>query len=143
MLPRADVNATLEAMTALSGGTGNGAAANPGGILNEEFDAGSRLARVDYGVVSERAAKIQTGVRCAYVRSADLANRFADASALNPGADTDIVDPTATRAGGIFSKAEYDGDGDALFSGQPKVCVNCHDNRESYSDWVYSFELPR
>jgi hypothetical protein len=110
MLPRADVNATLEAMTALSGGTGNGAAANPGGILNEEFDAGSRLARVDYGVA--RAAEIQTGVRCAYVRSADLANRFADASALNPGLDADIVDPTATRAAGIFSKAEYDGDGE-------------------------------
>ncbi|MBX3215908.1 MAG: cytochrome P460 family protein [Labilithrix sp.] len=39
--------------------------------------------------------------------------------------------------------AEYDGDGDALFSGEPKVCVGCHDKRQSYSDWVYSFELPR
>lgn len=39
--------------------------------------------------------------------------------------------------------AEYDGDGDTLFSGKPKVCVNCHDNRKDYSDWVYSIELPR
>jgi len=46
------------------------------------------------------------------------------------------------RAGGWYW-AEYDGDGDALYSGEPKVCVDCHDNRQSYSDWVYSFELPR
>jgi hypothetical protein len=110
MLPRRDVNAVLEAMTALSGGTGNGNDPNPGGTLHEEFAPGSRLARVDYGVA--RAPEIQRNVRCAYVRSADLANKFADASALNPALDTDIVDPTNTRASGIFSKAEYDGDGE-------------------------------
>jgi hypothetical protein len=39
--------------------------------------------------------------------------------------------------------AEYDDDGDPLFSGRPSTCTDCHDNRKSYSDWVYSFELPR
>lgn len=38
---------------------------------------------------------------------------------------------------------ETDGEGEPLFSGRPTVCVDCHDNRASYSDWVYSFELPR
>ena len=39
--------------------------------------------------------------------------------------------------------AEYDGEGETLFSGRPKICLDCHDDRASYSDWVYSFELPR
>jgi hypothetical protein len=39
--------------------------------------------------------------------------------------------------------AEYDGEGGVLFSGRPRICVDCHDARASYSDWVYSFELPR
>ncbi len=38
---------------------------------------------------------------------------------------------------------ETDGDGEPLYSGRPAVCVDCHDNRATYSDWVYSFELPR
>lgn len=38
---------------------------------------------------------------------------------------------------------ETDGEGEPLYSGRPSVCVDCHDNRASYSDWVYSFELPR
>ena len=51
-------------------------------------------------------------MRCAYVKSADLADRFSDQSALNPDQDPDIVDPTATRASGIFGQAEYQGDGE-------------------------------
>ncbi len=38
---------------------------------------------------------------------------------------------------------ETDGDGEPLYSGRPAVCVDCHDERARYSDWVYSFELPR
>lgn len=38
---------------------------------------------------------------------------------------------------------ETDSDGEPLYSGRPAVCVDCHDNRATYSDWVYSFELPR
>jgi hypothetical protein len=46
------------------------------------------------------------------------------------------------RADGWFW-AEYDDGGTAKYSGRPAICVDCHDNRKNYSDWVYSFELPR
>lgn len=46
------------------------------------------------------------------------------------------------RADGWFW-AEYDDGGQSTFSGHPSVCVDCHAHRKSYSDWVYSFELPR
>jgi hypothetical protein len=44
-------------------------------------------------------------VRCGYVKSADLADRFGDPTALDPEIDPDIV-----GAGGIFSTAEFNGD---------------------------------
>lgn len=44
---------------------------------------------------------------------------------------------------GSWFWAEYNADGKALFSGKPDVCVDCHDNRKGYSDWVYSIEMPR
>ena len=46
------------------------------------------------------------------------------------------------RADGWFW-AEYDDGGTSTYSGHPSVCVDCHAHRTSYSDWVYSFELPR
>jgi hypothetical protein len=59
-----------------------------------------------------RDGAIQDAVRCAYLKSADLADRFSDQSALNPDRDPLIVDPTATRATGIFGQAEYQADGE-------------------------------
>lgn len=44
-------------------------------------------------------------VKCGYLKSADLADRFGDPSQLNPSLDADLVGPT-----GIFSQAEYDDD---------------------------------
>jgi len=44
-------------------------------------------------------------VRCGYVKSADLADRFGNPSTLNPGLDTDIIGP-------IFSQNEFDTDGE-------------------------------
>ena len=41
------------------------------------------------------------------------------------------------------SESGETGDGEPLYSGKPSVCIDCHDNRKDYSDWVYSFELPR
>ena len=38
---------------------------------------------------------------------------------------------------------ETDGEGEPVWSGRPSVCLDCHDARAGYSDWVYSFELPR
>jgi hypothetical protein len=44
-------------------------------------------------------------VSCGYVKAADVVDRFGNPSSLNPDLDPDIV-----GAGGIFSRAEYDGD---------------------------------
>jgi hypothetical protein len=52
-----------------------------------------------------RDAVIKDMVRCGYIKSADLVDRFGDPSALNPDLDPDIV-----GAGGIFTQAEYDND---------------------------------
>jgi hypothetical protein len=46
-------------------------------------------------------------VNCGYVKAADVVDRFGDPSSLNPELDPDIVGP-----GGIFSRAEYDADGE-------------------------------
>jgi hypothetical protein len=44
-------------------------------------------------------------VKCGYVKSADLADRFSSPAALNPDLDPNIVGPT-----GIFTQAEYNAD---------------------------------
>lgn len=46
-------------------------------------------------------------VKCGYIKSADLADRFGDPTTLNPAIDADIVGDT-----GIFTQAEFDGDGE-------------------------------
>jgi hypothetical protein len=53
-----------------------------------------------------------------------------------------VVAVMEKRADGWYW-AEYDDEGEPLYSGKPRACVDCHDNRRSYSDWVYAFELPR
>ncbi|MEJ0034544.1 MAG: hypothetical protein WDO68_00430 [Gammaproteobacteria bacterium] len=105
MLPKGDVNAVLEAMTELSGGVGVATASD----AEQVIDTNSKLGRADFIV---RDAELKKSVRCAYVKSADLADRFSDQSALNPDADADIVDPTASRGTGIFGLTEYQGDGE-------------------------------
>jgi len=56
--------------------------------------------------------------------------------------DRSIVAVMEKRPSGWYW-AEYDDDGGSLFSGTPPVCLDCHGARKSYSDWVYTFELPR
>jgi hypothetical protein len=61
------------------------------------------------------------------------------------GGDRQLVAIMEKRADG-WHWAEMDGEGEPLWSaanGKPEVCVECHDNRAKYSDWVYSFEFPR
>lgn len=58
------------------------------------------------------------------------------------GDDRILVAVMERRTDGWFW-AEYDADGNSIYSGKPKVCVDCHDNRAQYSDWVYSFEFPK
>jgi hypothetical protein len=65
----------------------------------------SKLQTVDTKVT--RDAVIKDLVRCGYIKSADTVDRFGNPSALNPDIDPEIVDPTATRATGIFGQAEY------------------------------------
>jgi hypothetical protein len=98
VLPR-DVSVdVLESMVRLSGGT------TVGGV-----GANGKLGKLDMGI---RDGAIQNSLRCAYLKSAYLADTFGDPSALNPDRDADIVDPTATRANGIFGLTEYQGDGE-------------------------------
>ena len=58
------------------------------------------------------------------------------------GGSMKLVAAMEKRADGWFWAEYFDTDGTAKFSGRPSVCIDCHDNRKSYSDWVYSFELP-
>ncbi|MET0053098.1 MAG: hypothetical protein ABW095_18730 [Candidatus Thiodiazotropha sp.] len=62
-----------------------------------------KLDRVNTGISSD--AVVKELVRCGYVKSADLVDRYGDPAALDVTADTDIIGP-------IFSQAEFDGDGE-------------------------------
>lgn len=84
-----DTVAVLESIARISGGT-NVSSFN------------GKLGAVNMGT---RDAAIKTAVRCGYVKSADLVDRFGDPSTLNPDIDPQIVGPA-----GIFTQAEYDGD---------------------------------
>ncbi|MGH8285446.1 MAG: hypothetical protein ACRETT_06735, partial [Steroidobacteraceae bacterium] len=85
----ADTVAVLESIARISGGT-NVSSFN------------GKLGAVNMGT---RDAAIKTAVRCGYVKSADLVDRFGDPSTLNPDIDPQIVGPA-----GIFTQAEYDAD---------------------------------
>ncbi|OOZ39538.1 general secretion pathway protein GspF [Solemya pervernicosa gill symbiont] len=82
-------------------------------ILNKDdavkvMESIARLSQEKLGVVDTQLANdavIKQLVRCGYIKSADLVDRFSDPSALNPEADPDIV-----GAGGIFSVGEFNGD---------------------------------
>ncbi|WP_333607512.1 hypothetical protein [Arsukibacterium sp.] len=62
-----------------------------------------KMGRVNTGV--NRDEVIKDLMRCGYVKSADLADRFGNPATLDPAADPDIV-----GAAGIFSVAEFNGD---------------------------------
>ena len=64
-----------------------------------------KLDRVSTGI--SRDDVIKDLVRCGYVKSADIADRFGDPATLNPELDPDIVGPT-----GIFSSEEFAADGE-------------------------------
>lgn len=64
-----------------------------------------KLGQVSTGTPND--AVIKDMVRCGYVKSADLADRFGNPSSIDPLADADLVGAT-----GVFSQAEFDGDGE-------------------------------
>jgi hypothetical protein len=51
--------------------------------------------------------EVKERVRCAYVKTADTTEKFSDPGELNPSLDPDIK-----GAGGIFTDAEFDGEGE-------------------------------
>jgi hypothetical protein len=64
-----------------------------------------KMQQVDAGLGVTQNQVIEDLVRCGYLKSADIADRFGDPSTLNPALDPAIVGPA-----GIFSQAEFDGD---------------------------------
>jgi hypothetical protein len=67
----------------------------------------AKLGKVSTGTSSERDAALKEMIRCGYIKSADIADRFGDPSAISVTADADIVGPT-----GVFSQAEFASDGE-------------------------------
>ncbi len=104
LLPAADAVHVLEAMARISGGV-NPAVGNTDG----------RIGRLAFGAIGRdaadnpvlRDAAIKNASRCAYVKTAYLADHFGNPAALNPDLDPNIVDQSATRGTGIFGQAEY------------------------------------
>jgi hypothetical protein len=91
-----DAVAVLEAAVRITGGVA------PTVGQGDPVGFKTKLSAVD---MTTRDAAIKETVRCSYVKSADLVDRFATPSTLNPDEDTQIV-----GSGGIFSAAEYNGD---------------------------------
>lgn len=68
----------------------------------------AKLGQVAPGTGNTTAdGKIISGLNCAYVKGADLAARFGNPSSIDPAQDPNIV-----GASGIFSSAEFAGDGE-------------------------------
>ncbi|HET8800237.1 MAG TPA: hypothetical protein VFN01_03545 [Marinobacter sp.] len=65
----------------------------------------AKMNRVNTGISTDDVVKDL--VRCGYIKSADLADRFGNPASLDPMADTDIVGP-----GGIFTSTEFNSEGD-------------------------------
>jgi hypothetical protein len=67
----------------------------------------AKLGRVNTGLDAATDDMVKNRVSCAYVKSADLAERYPSPSVLDPAADPDIVGPN-----GIFTTEEFDADGE-------------------------------
>lgn len=85
------------------------------GLLSQEdavsvMEAVYRISDAKMGNVDTKVSTddvIKELVKCGYVKSADLADRFGDPSTLNPELDPDIVGDN-----GIFTQEEFDSDGE-------------------------------
>jgi hypothetical protein len=64
-----------------------------------------KLGKVDTKISTD--AVVKDLVKCGYVKSADLVDRYGNPATLNPSIDTNIV-----GSGGIFTQAEFDNDGE-------------------------------
>ena len=83
------------------------------GLLNQEdavavMEAIARISQMKLQSVDTRISTDQVVkelVRCGYIKSADIADRFGNPATLNPELDPTIVGPT-----GIFNESEFSGD---------------------------------
>ena len=67
----------------------------------------AKLGRVSTGLAITDDETMKDRMSCAYVKSADLAERYPSPSVLDPAADAEIVGPA-----GIFTQQEFDSDGE-------------------------------
>lgn len=65
----------------------------------------AKLKHVNMGTSND--AELKELIRCGYIKSADLADRFGNPASVDPEADPDIVGP-----GAIFETAEFNSDGE-------------------------------
>lgn len=85
------------------------------GLLSQQdsvavMESIQRISDMKLGQVNSQVSTddvIKDLVRCGYVKSADITDRFGDPSTLNPELDSHIVGPN-----GIFSQQEFDSDGE-------------------------------
>ena len=83
------------------------------GLLNQQdavsvMESIQRISDMKLGKVNTQITTddvIKDMIRCGYVKSADITDRFGDPSALDPELDSDIV-----GANGIFTQQEFDSD---------------------------------
>jgi len=66
-----------------------------------------KLALLDTKLTNQENEAIKQTVKCSYVKSADLADRFGDPTTLDPAGDSDIVGDN-----GIFTQEEFESDGE-------------------------------
>ena len=64
-----------------------------------------KMQNVSAGIDVTQDQVIEDLVKCGYLKSADIADRFGDPSTLNPA-----LDPAIVGSSGIFSQAEFDSD---------------------------------
>jgi hypothetical protein len=67
----------------------------------------AKIGRIDTGLSTSLDEDLKDHLICEYLKSADLADRYGDPTTLDPSQDDNIVGPN-----GIFSQAEFDGDGE-------------------------------
>lgn len=76
-------------------------------VSDSKIAALGELGSVGPNFSANRDAKLKEMLRCGYVKSADIAARFGNPADIDPIADMDIVGPS-----GVFTQAEFDGDGE-------------------------------
>jgi hypothetical protein len=65
------------------------------------------------------------------------------AQAIDGKPATEIDYAAMEKRGGKWFWAEFDAEGEPIYSGEPAICLDCHRPRQKTGDWLYTVELPR